>query len=141
MPVYCVYVMASRSRVLYTGVTNDLARRVNEHKQGLTPGFTSRYRITRLVYFEEFADVRDAIAREKQIKAWTRARRIRLGSAFRWGVHRTYHRRASLDVHHSASATTTSRGPSNASLPCAARMLSTTSKSPACHGSRTVCAS
>src|SRR5437899_7930400 len=78
MRVYCVYIMASRSRVLYTGVTNDLARRVNEHKQGLTPGFTSRYRITRLVYFEEFADVRDAIAREKQIKAWTRARRIRL---------------------------------------------------------------
>src|SRR5258705_11913726 len=74
MRVYYVYVMASRSRVLYTGVSNDLARRVNEHKQGLTPGFTSRYRITRLVYFEEFADVRDAIAREKQIKAWTRAR-------------------------------------------------------------------
>src|SRR6266540_2716188 len=94
--------MASRSRVLYTGVTNDLARRVNEHKHGLTPGFTSRYRITRyllvkpgvrpcltpgftsryritrLVYFEEFGDVRDAIAREKQIKAWTRVRRIRL---------------------------------------------------------------
>jgi putative endonuclease len=78
MRVYCVYVMASRSRVLYTGVTNDLARRVNEHKRGLTPGFTSRYRITRLVYFEEFADIRDAIAREKQIKAWTRARRISL---------------------------------------------------------------
>ena len=78
MRVYYVYVMASRSRVLYTGVTNDLARRVNEHKHGLTPGFTSRYRITRLVYFEEFGDVRDAIAREKQIKAWTRVRRIRL---------------------------------------------------------------
>jgi len=78
MRVYYVYVMASRSRVLYTGVTNDLARRVNEHKQGLTPGFTTRYRITRLVYYEEFADVRDAIAREKQIKAWTRARRISL---------------------------------------------------------------
>jgi putative endonuclease len=78
MRVYCVYVMASRSRVLYTGVTNDLARRVSEHKQGLTPGFTSRYRITRLVYFEEFADVRAAIAREKQIKAWTRTRRISL---------------------------------------------------------------
>jgi putative endonuclease len=74
MRVYYVYVMASRSRVLYTGVTNDLGRRVNEHKQGLTPGFTSRYRITRLVYYEEFADIRDAIAREKQIKAWTRAR-------------------------------------------------------------------
>ncbi|MGE5804058.1 MAG: GIY-YIG nuclease family protein [Gemmatimonadota bacterium] len=78
MRVFYVYVMASRSRVLYTGVTNDLARRVNEHKQGLTPSFTCRYRITRLVYFEEFVDIRDAIAREKQIKAWTRARRISL---------------------------------------------------------------
>ena len=78
MRVYCVYVMASRSRVLYTGVTNDLARRVNEHKLGRPTGFTSRYRITRLVYFEEFADIRDAIAREKQIKSWTRSRRVKL---------------------------------------------------------------
>jgi putative endonuclease len=81
MRVYHVYVMASRSRVLYTGVTNDLARRIHEHKQGLTSGFTSRYRITRLVYYEELADIRDAIAREKQIKAWTRARRINLVEA------------------------------------------------------------
>jgi putative endonuclease len=78
MRVYYVYIMASWSRVVYTGVTNDLVRRVHEHKQGLTRGFTSRYRITRLVYFEEFADIRDAIAREKQVKAWTRARRINL---------------------------------------------------------------
>src|SRR5881296_2970488 len=75
---YCVYIMASRSRVLYTGVTNDLARRVDEHKRRLTPGFTSRYHITRLVYFEEFGDVRDAIAREKQVKGWIRARKVRL---------------------------------------------------------------
>ena len=78
MHTYYVYIMASRSRVLYTGVTNDLARRVNEHKRGLTRGFTSRYRITRLVYFEEFGDVRDAIAREKQLKGWVRARKVRL---------------------------------------------------------------
>ena len=78
MRAYYVYIMASRSRVLYTGVTNDLARRVHEHKQGLIAGFTSAYRITRLVYFEEFTDVRDAIAREKQIKGWVRARKIRL---------------------------------------------------------------
>ena len=78
MRTYYVYIMASRSRVLYTGVTNDLARRVDEHKQGVNPGFTSRYRITRLVYVEEFADIRDAIAREKQIKSWTRIRRIGL---------------------------------------------------------------
>ena len=75
---YWVYIMASRSRVLYTGVTNDLGRRVNEHKLGIVASFTQRYRVTRLVYFEEHADIRDAIAREKQIKAWGRARRIRL---------------------------------------------------------------
>jgi putative endonuclease len=63
---YYVYIMASRSRVLYTGVTNDLARRVNEHKRGLNAGFTSKYHVTRLVHFEEFADIRDAIAREKR---------------------------------------------------------------------------
>ena len=78
MRTYYVYIMASRSRVLYTGVTNDLARRVDEHKRGVNAGFTSRYRITRLVYFEEFADIRDAIAREKQVKDWTRARRVAL---------------------------------------------------------------
>jgi putative endonuclease len=78
MRTYYVYIMASRSRVLYTGVTNDLARRVDEHKRGRNIGFTSRYRITRLVYFEEFADIRDAIAREKQVKSWTRTRRVGL---------------------------------------------------------------
>jgi len=57
---------------------NDLARRVNEHKQGLIAGFTSRYRVTRLVYFEEFADIRDAIAREKEIKGWKRSRKTSL---------------------------------------------------------------
>jgi len=75
---YYVYIMSSRSRVLYTGVTNDLARRVNEHKRGLVSGFTRKYRITRLVYFEEFADIRDAIAREKEIKGWKRLRKISL---------------------------------------------------------------
>jgi putative endonuclease len=78
MRVYYVYIMASRSRVLYTGVTNDLARRVHEHRCSLIPGFTSIHRITRLVHFEEFTDVRDAIAREKQVKGWVRARKIRL---------------------------------------------------------------
>ena len=75
---YWVYILASRSRVLYTGVTNDLARRVKEHKAGLTPCFTQMYRVTRLVYFEQFGDIRDAIAREKQIKGWVRARKIEL---------------------------------------------------------------
>src|SRR5690348_2956825 len=78
MRTYYIYIMASRSRVLYTGVTNDLARRVNEHKRGVNAGFTSRYRVTRLVHFEEFADIRDAIAREKAIEGWKRSRKIRL---------------------------------------------------------------
>ncbi len=76
--VYYVYIMASRSRTLYTGMTNDLENRVYQHKQGLVPGFTTRYRVSRLVYYEAFRDVRAAIAREKQIKAWTRAKRVAL---------------------------------------------------------------
>ena len=74
---YYVYLMASRSRALYTGVTNDLERRVPEHREGLSR-FTRKYRITRLVYYEEFADIRDAIAREKEIKGWRRSRKIDL---------------------------------------------------------------
>jgi putative endonuclease len=77
--------MASRSRVLYTGVTNDLGRRVQEHKQGLIPGFTQRYRITRLVYFEDFADIRDAIEREKQIKGCLSTRRSAVIPSLRSG--------------------------------------------------------
>src|SRR5271156_741834 len=73
-----VYPLESRSRTLYTGVTNDLMRRTFEHRQGLVPGFTSRYRIHRLVHFETFRDVRVAIAREKQIKGWDRAKRVAL---------------------------------------------------------------
>jgi len=64
---YWVYIMASRSRVLYIGVTNDVQRRVREHKEGLVPGFTQQYRVRRLVYFEKFADIHAAIAREKQL--------------------------------------------------------------------------
>ena len=75
---YCMYIMASRSRVLYVGVTNDIVRRVDEHRRGLIPGFTRKYHITRLVYFERFTDIRAAIAREKEIKGWVRARKIRL---------------------------------------------------------------
>jgi putative endonuclease len=76
--VYHVYILASASRVLYTGVTNDLKRRVYEHKQRRVPCFTQKYHVTQLMYFEVFGDVRDAIAREKKIKAWTRAKRIAL---------------------------------------------------------------
>jgi len=75
---YCVYILASRSRNLYVGVTNNLERRLIEHRQGIVPGFTSQYRIFRLVHFETFGDVRMAIAREKEIKAWRREKKIRL---------------------------------------------------------------
>jgi putative endonuclease len=64
--------------VLYTGVTNHLERRVMEHKQELCVGFTERYKVTRLVYFEGFGDVRDAISREKQIKRWRREKKLAL---------------------------------------------------------------
>ena len=78
MKQYYVYIMTNKSRTLYTGVTNDLKRRVYEHKHKLVPGFTSRYNITQLVYFEMTQDVRAAIAREKQIKGWLRAKKIAL---------------------------------------------------------------
>lgn len=70
--------MASRSRTLYTGVTNNLARRVSEHRQHLVPGFTSRCRVERLVYFETWGNIRGAIQREKQIKAWRRSKKVAL---------------------------------------------------------------
>lgn len=75
---YWVYMMASRSRTIYTGVTNDLRRRVTEHKSGEIEGFTKKYRIHRLVYYETFRDIRDAIGREKQIKSWDRNKRVAL---------------------------------------------------------------
>ena len=68
--------MTNHSKTLYTGITNDLNRRVYEHKQKLVPGFTQKYNITKLVYFEETSDVNDAIAREKQIKGWLREKKI-----------------------------------------------------------------
>ena len=70
--------MASMSGVLYIGVTNDLARRVSEHQRKAVPGFTAKYRVSRLVYFESFTQVRDAIAREKQLKGWRREKKIAL---------------------------------------------------------------
>jgi len=78
MSTYYVYIMASASRTLYTGVTNNLERRVYEHQRKMIPGFTSQYNITRLVHFEVFGDVRAAITREKQIKGWLRKKKIAL---------------------------------------------------------------
>ncbi len=70
--------MTNRSKTLYTGVTNNLQRRMYEHKHHLVAGFTSTYHIARLVYFEETSDVNAAIAREKHIKGWVRTKKIAL---------------------------------------------------------------
>lgn len=75
---YCVYIMASQSGVLYIGVTNDLERRVVEHKRKTVPGFSARYNLQKLVYFELFGNVNDAIAREKHLKGWLRKRKVAL---------------------------------------------------------------
>ncbi|WP_456425820.1 GIY-YIG nuclease family protein [Rhodocaloribacter sp.] len=75
MSRYYVYIMASDTRTIYTGITNDLHRRVLEHKHKSIPGFTERYHITRLVYFEEYPTAKQAIRREKQIKGWRRAKK------------------------------------------------------------------
>jgi putative endonuclease len=76
---YFVFIVASkRNGTLYIGVTSDLAGRVNEHKQGLREGFTKKYGVHMLVWFEEYGDIRDAILREKQIKKWLRAWKIEL---------------------------------------------------------------
>jgi len=70
--------MASLSGVLYTGVTSDLNKRVGEHKEAQIPGFTKRYKVHRLVYYETTNDVNAAIAREKQIKRWRREKKVKL---------------------------------------------------------------
>jgi len=75
---FFIYILASRSRVLYTGVTRDLIRRLYQHRNGLVPGFTSRYRVTRLVYFEETPEARSAFRREREIKGWSRGKKIQL---------------------------------------------------------------
>ncbi len=75
---YYVYIMTNRSKTLYTGVTNNLLRRVFEHKNKLIKGFTKKYNITKLVYYEVTNEVSSAIAREKQIKGWLRKKKIAL---------------------------------------------------------------
>jgi putative endonuclease len=72
---YFVYMIASISRVLYIGMTNDLHRRVSEHKNGLIEGFSKQYKCHRLVYYESFDDVSKAIDREKQLKRWSRVKK------------------------------------------------------------------
>ena len=75
---YYVYIMSGPSRTPYTGITNDLERRVYEHKSGKVPGFTTRYRIDSLVYFQETSDAAEAIAAEKRIKGLLRRKKIAL---------------------------------------------------------------
>ena len=78
MSDYYVYIMTNNLRVLYTGVTNNLERRVYEHKMKLIPGFASKYNLVQLVYYEATANIESAIARERQIKGWLRKRKIDL---------------------------------------------------------------
>ena len=76
---YCVYILANRyNTVLYTGVTNDLRKRLDEHKNGIGGGFTAKYRVNKLVYFEVTGDIVAAIRREKQIKGGSRQDKIDL---------------------------------------------------------------
>ena len=78
MRSYWVYIVASRSRRLYIGVTSDLQRRLAQHKEKTIDGFTKRYNIDRLVHFEETTDIHSALAREKQIKGWRREKKVLL---------------------------------------------------------------
>jgi len=78
MRTYYVYILASKSKVLYVGVTNDISARLTQHREKATTSFTERYNVDRLVHLETFPDVRDAIAREKQIKGWVRAKKVAL---------------------------------------------------------------
>jgi putative endonuclease len=78
MKTYWVYILSNESKMLYTGVTSDLVRRVAEHKAKQVPGFAQRYNLTRLVYFEKSPEVLAAIRREKQIKGWVRVKEVAL---------------------------------------------------------------
>ena len=79
MKKYYVYIMASKKDgILYVGVTNELLRRVYEHKNNIIQGFTAKYKVHNIVYFEEYNDILDAITREKRIKKWKRVWKIEL---------------------------------------------------------------
>jgi putative endonuclease len=84
-PSYYVYILASRSGVLYVGSTSDLARRVYQHSHGLIAGFTSRYRLHRLVWWDATPNSRAAVAREREIKSWRREKKVKLIEAMNPG--------------------------------------------------------
>lgn len=75
---YWIYILTNRSNTLYVGITNDLQRRLYEHKNKLADGFSSKYNLNKLIYFEEYQDINEAIKREKQIKGWLRKKKIDL---------------------------------------------------------------
>lgn len=75
---YFVYIVANENRTIYIGVTNDLARRIQQHRAKTLAGFTAKYAVSTLIYFEEFGDIRDAITREKQLKGYRRAKKVAL---------------------------------------------------------------
>jgi putative endonuclease len=85
--VYSVYILASVSRRLYVGVTYDLERRISQHRAAPSSAFTARYRITRLVYFEQTSNVKAAIEREKELKSWRRDRKVTLIESVNAGWH------------------------------------------------------
>ena len=78
---YWVSIMTNRSGTLCIGRTNNLLRRIQEHRQGRVEGFTAKYRITRLIYAEPYAEARNAVARERQLKGWSRAKKLALVEA------------------------------------------------------------
>jgi putative endonuclease len=83
MEQYFVYILTNKyNKVLYVGVTNNLIRRVYEHKNKLVNGFTSKYNVNKLVYYESFPSVFDAIKREKEIKGWKREKKVALINSF-----------------------------------------------------------
>lgn len=75
---YFVYIATNKSKTLYIGVTNNLERRMYEHKNKILKGFTQKYNIDKLVYYEHFNNIKEAIAREKQLKGWKREKKIKL---------------------------------------------------------------
>jgi putative endonuclease len=75
---YFAYILSNASRTLYVGMTNDLVRRVDQHREGKIPGFTAKYNIKQLAYYESYPTATGAIHREKQMKGWTRAKKIAL---------------------------------------------------------------
>jgi putative endonuclease len=75
---YCVYILTNKSGTLYIGVTGDLRKRIWEHKNKVVEGFTKRYKIDKLIYFEQTENVMSALEREKQLKKWSRSKKINL---------------------------------------------------------------